>query len=201
MKYFSFLKRLNYPLQVLVCDENINIFEAARYVYPNVVIQLCQNHYKENIRRTLDLTINPRYLPFMKKIEELFSFKRSIDDFNRVAKNIFNQYKLDSLCCAIMIDIERNRNLLLGWQNGHKVPVTTNLIESFNSHLQGRLKTIKGFETFAHANFWLNGYFLRRRLKKFTGCSGKFKHLNGKTSLHQTVRDPLKIGELLRLIG
>jgi len=101
----------------------------------------------------------------MKKIEELFCFKRSSDDFARAAKNIFNQYKTDPLCISIMINIDHNRNLLLGWQGVHDVP-TTNLIECFNSHLQGRLKTIKGFETFSHADRWLNGYFLRRRLKK-----------------------------------
>ncbi|MBD3279439.1 MAG: hypothetical protein GF390_01875 [Candidatus Pacebacteria bacterium] len=63
------------------------------------------------------------------------------------------------------------------------MPTTTNLIECFNSHLQGRLKTIKGFESFKHADLWLNAYFLRRRTKKFTDCRGKFRNLNGKTSL------------------
>ncbi len=115
-------------------------------------------------------------------------------------KNIFNQYKTDPLCVAIMLDIDRNRNLLLGWYGSHDVPTTTNLIECFNSHLQGRLKTIKGFETFDHANLWLNGYFLRRRLKKFTGCEGKFKFLNGKTSLHQTVKEVSNVSKLLKLI-
>ena len=200
LSFFSSLKLLNYPLQALVCDENINIYEAARYVYPNVVIQLCQNHYKENIRRTLDLTLNPQFIPFMRKIEDLFSFKRSSDDFNRSAKNIFNQYKIVPLLAQIMIDIDRNRNLLLGWRGDHNIPTTTNLIECFNSHLQGRLKTVKGFESFKHADYWLNGYFLRRRLKKFTDCEGKFKFLNGKTSLSQTLKDPSKLTELLRLI-
>ena len=65
-------------------------------------------------------------------------------------------------------------------------PRTNNLIESFNSHLQGRLKTIKGFESFNHAELWLNAYFLRRRTKKFTDCEGKFKSLNGKSSIEIT---------------
>ena len=164
LSFFASLKLLNYPLQAVVCDENINIFEAARYIYPSFVIQLCQNHYKQNykqnIRRTLDLSLNPQYLTFMGHIEDLFVFKRSSDDFNRAAKNIFNQYKASSLCAQIMIDIDRNRHLLLGWRGGHNIPTTTNLIECFNSHLQGRLKTIKGFETFKHADRWLNGYFL-----------------------------------------
>ena len=200
LSFFSSLKLLNFPLQAIVCDENINIYEAAKYIYPNVVIQLCQNHYKENIRRTLDLSLNPQFVPFMKRVEDLFSFKRSSDDFNRAAKNIFNQYKTIPICAQVMIDIDRNRQLLLGWRGGHNIPTTTNLIECFNSHLQGRLKTIKGFETFKHANLWLNGYFLRRRLKKFTDCEGKFKFLNGKTSIGQTIKDSSKMSKLLKLI-
>ena len=183
LSFFNSLRLLNYPLQAIVCDDNTNIFEACRYVYPSSAIQLCQNHYKENIRHDLDLTINRQYLVFMKEIEELFLFKRTPDDFNRVAKNIFNKYQDDSLCVQIMLDIERRKQFLLGWQEGHGIPTTTNLIECFNSHLQGRLKTIKGFEDFKHADQWLNGYFLRRRAKKFRSCTGKFRNLNGHTSL------------------
>lgn len=188
LKFFSSLRLLNYPLQAVVCDENTNIFEAARYVYPKVIIQLCQNHYKENIRRSFDLTMNPHYQTCMQAIEQLFLFKRSPDDFNRRAKNILNQYKNDPLITSIMVDLYRNQSLLTGWREGKGlgIPTTTNLIESFNSHLQGRLKTIKGFETFHHANAWLNGYFLRRRVKKFTGCQGKFRGLNGWSSLEKS---------------
>lgn len=195
LSFFGSLRLLNYPLQAVVCDENTNIYEAARYVYPNVITQLCQNHYKENIRRSLDLTVNISYQLFMKKVESLFSFKRSPDDFNRCAKNIFNQYKADNLCIAIMVDIDKHQPLLNGWRNGKglSIPTTTNLIESFNSHLQGRLKTIKGFETFHHADRWLNGYFLRRRLKKFTGCKGKFRSLNGWSSLHKSKKPDVDI--------
>jgi transposase-like protein len=186
LKFFRTLRLAGYPLQALVCDENINFIEAVRHVYPHGAVQLCQNHYKENVRRTLDLTTNPQYLPFMREIEELFAFKRSVDDFNRKAKNILNQYGKDSLCASILIDIAKNEELLLGWRMHRNIPTTTNLIECLNSHLQGRLKTIKGFETFKHANLWLNGYFLRRRTKPFTDSTGKFKHLNGYSSLQKS---------------
>ena len=186
LSFFSSLRLLNYPLQAVICDENNNIYEACRYVYPKAIIQLCQNHYKENIRRSLDLNINQNYVGFMKKIEDLFIMKRSPDDFNRKAKNILNQYKQDNLCSNILVDIYKNNNLLLGWRQGHNIPTTTNLIESYNSHLQGRLETIKGFESFTHANCWLNGYFLRRRTKIFTGCTGKFRNLNGYNSLQKS---------------
>ncbi len=79
------------------------------------------------------------------------------------------------------------------------IPQTTNLIESYNSHLEGRLKTIKGFESFTHADNWLNAYFLRRRLKPFTDCSGKFATLNGTCSMEQTMKFPKKAQDLLKL--
>lgn len=193
LSFFSSLRLLSYPLQAIICDENTNIYEAARYVYPKVVIQLCQNHYKENIRRSLDLTVNQQYITFMKLVEELFLFKRTPDDFNHKAKLILSKCSQDPLCTAVLADIYRNQNLLLGWRDGKHIPTTTNLIESFNSHLQGRLKTVKGFESFKHADLWLNGYFLRRRTKKFTNCMGKFRSLNGWSSLQKSKKPDVDI--------
>jgi len=186
VKFFGSLKLSGYPLQAVICDENSNIWEACRYVYPQAAVQLCQNHYKENIRRLLDLSHNPQHLGFMKQVEELFAFKRAPGDFVNKGKQILNRYQENEVYLTVMAAIHRNQHLLLGWQNGHHIPTTTNLIECFNSHLQGRLKTIKGFETFKHANLWLNGYFLRRRQKKFTSCQGKFRKLNGFTSLQKS---------------
>lgn len=181
---------MNYPLFVLVSDDNVNIRNACKFVYPNSSTQLCQNHFKQNIRKTLNIKDNTQYKPVMKKIKKLFSIKRSDDDFNRFAKNIFNEYKHDPLVLGIMLDIHKNKELLLAWQNLRRVPTTNNLIECFNSHLNGRLKTIKKFESFQHADLWLNAYFLRRRTKKFTSCIKKFNRLNGKTSLQVTASNP-----------
>ena len=75
--------------------------------------------------------------------------------------------------------------------NCHKVPNcpnNTNLIELFNSHLNGRLKTIKGFTSFQSAAVWLNAWVLRRRTLKFTDCDEKFRHLNGKCPLEMTIK-------------
>lgn len=69
------------------------------------------------------------------------------------------------------------------------VPRTNNLIESYNSHLESRLKTLKGFKSFIHADNWLNAYFIHRRSKTFTDCEGKFKRLNGFCSLQKTMEN------------
>lgn len=179
-KFFASLRLLNYPLKFLVSDDNVNILNACLDIYPKTNWQLCTNHFKENIRKSLSVRTDPKYKPFMYKVENLFNVKRSEDDFNRVAKNIFNQYKDDDTCISILLDIEKRRNNLRGFS---RIPRTTNLIESFNSHFQAKFKPLKGFESFQHADLWLNGYVLKRRTRVFTGCTGKFKHLNGKNSL------------------
>jgi hypothetical protein len=92
-----------------------------------------------------------------------------------------------------MLDIERRKDLLLGYHKRRKIPVTTNLIEGLNSHLDARVTGLKGFESFQHAKLWLNAYFLRRRTKKFTDCRGKFRRLNGKTSLEITKKSEVEI--------
>lgn len=193
LSFFQSLRLLNYPLQAVVCDDNENIREACLAVYPKAIVQTCQNHFKENIRASLGVRTDPTYQPFMREIEELFATKRALADFDYRARRIVLRYQHWPLCVAIMLDIQRKKNLLLGYHGLKNVPTTTNLIESLNSHLEGRLKTIKGFESFKHADLWLNGYFLRRRFLKYTDCEGKFKHLNGKTSFGESSKCDLDL--------
>jgi len=200
LKFFSSLKLANYPLQVVVSDDNRNISEACLKVYPTAIWQLCQNHYKHNLRITLNLANDQTYKPFMKQVETLLSRKLSVDDFKGRARKIYDKYKSDKFLEKIMFDIARRSGDLTAYTKLHHTPRTTNLIESFNSHLQGRLKTIKGFKNFKHAKNWLNVYFFRRRLKKFTDCEKQFKKLNGTSSLELTLSSTKNYKILLKLI-
>lgn len=200
LKFFSSLKLANYPLQGLVTDDNQNFKEACLKVYPTAIWQLCQNHYKHNLRITLNLKNDPTYRPFMNEIETLFKTKLSPEDFKSRASKIYNKYKEDNLATKVMLDIAKRSPDLFAYTKLPHTPRTTNLIESFNSHLQGRLKTIKGFENFKNANNWLNIYFLRRRLKKFTDCEKQFRKLNGTASLELTLANKENYKTLLKLI-
>ena len=191
-KFFQSLRLLNYPLQYLVSDDNLNIPEACSVVYPKMKWQLCTNHFKENIRRTLDVRKNILYQPFMGEIENLFSIKRSEDDFNRVCKNILNRNISDNLSVATLLDIERRKYNLMGFQG---VPTTSNLIESFNSQFQAKFRQIKMFESFSHANLWINAYLIKRRYRIFTDCTGKFKHLNGQRSIDFSKTEGIRLSE------
>jgi transposase-like protein len=188
VRFFKALRLLEYPLTALICDDNQNIYQACQFVYPRVIIQLCTNHYKENIRKNLEVRTESIHQPFMRAVETLFQDKRSPQDLFIRAKGITRNFGGNELYLSIMADIFKRRDILFGYQKEGGIPTTTNLIECFNSHLQGRLKTIKGFENFHHANIWLNGYFLKRRTRKFTDCTGKFRGLNGKCSLQKTIK-------------
>ena len=201
LKFFSSLKLANYPLQSLVTDNNQNFKEACLKVYPTAIWQLCQNHYKHNLRITLNLANDPTHRFFMNDVETLFKTKLSPEDFKGRASKIYNKYaNTNELYKSIMLDIARRSADLLSYLKLPHTPRTTNLIESFNSHLQGRLKTVKGFESFKYAKNWLNIYFLRRRLKKFTDCEKQFKKLNGISSLELTLSNRENYKTLLKLI-
>jgi transposase-like protein len=200
LKFFTSLRLANYPLQVLVSDDNQNIPQSCLKVYPNAIVQLCQNHYKQNLRASLGLFKDLTYLSFMKNVETLFCRKMGTEEFKIRASKIYESYKYDDLAKSVMLDIAKRSGELTGYTKMPNIPRTTNLIESFNSHLEGRLKTIKGFESFSHADTWLNSYFIQRRLKPFTDCTKQFKSLNGKSSLGITLKDSYKIENLLKLI-
>lgn len=198
--FFSSLKLLNYPLIATVSDDNANIYEAAKEVYPKALTQLCYNHYKETLRETLAVRTQDAFIPFMQEVETLLSHKRAKDEFLRLAGRLYEQYKTDSLCRGILLDMQKRLPLLTAYYGNKNIPLTTNLIESFNSHVEARVKPLKGFKSFHHADLWLNAYFLRRRLKIFTDCTSKFRGLNKTASLQQTMKDPRKFNEVLRLL-
>lgn len=181
--FFQTLKAVGYHVRVLVCDDNSNIYRACRAVFPQVVVQLCQLHYMRTVRFLLRPDRNPEYRPFFGAVCRLFQERSSETEFfSRLSERV-QPLAQDQLSMSILIDLLRKTHFLLGYLYDEHIPTTTNLIESYNSHLQGRVKSIKGFDSFTHAQLWLNGYFLRRRLKPFTDCEGKFFDLNGQSSL------------------
>ena len=51
-KGFMLLRKLNYPLKVVVCDESMaEIANVAKRVFPAVIVQNCLTHYAKNIER------------------------------------------------------------------------------------------------------------------------------------------------------
>ena len=192
-KFFAMLKDSNYPLQVVVCDDRVAIKAALNEVYPKAKIQLCQNHYLENFRRILHIRTDPTYHKFFASLQKRL-FQNLCDDqiVTQQLRLLMARYgQTDKLCRAIIMEIHDRREVLFQYLNFPNCPKDTNLIELYNSHLQSRLKSIKGFQSFNTAKRWLNGYIIRRRTKSLTDCDIKFKKLNGYPSLFWTIKDGL----------
>lgn len=189
LKYFGYLKSIQYPMVILICDDNENIKLAARYIFPNVIIQTCQNHFLENIRRDLQVRTEEKYRLFVDDLKYwLFSQKFNRVDFECRAFKVFKKYESDLIAISYMTRIQKYTQELTAASFVKHAPRTTNLMELYNSHLETRLKSIKGFKSFESAKIWLNAYIIKRRFRKFRCCSGKFRYLNGKTSISQSAR-------------
>jgi len=185
-RLFCYLRIINRFPQLVVCDDNTNLKIAARNAFPRVKIQTCLNHFKENIRRDLRVRSEGRYKEFMKRVESILSEKISDDNFNQWLWRLYKENKEDPVCRSVLLNIEKHRQELLGYRGISGAPLTTNLIEGMNSHLESRLFSLKSFQSPRYARLWLNGYILKRRFTKFTDCRGKFRFLNGKTGIEMT---------------
>ncbi|MBI4004920.1 transposase [Candidatus Roizmanbacteria bacterium] len=196
-KFFFHFRLLNHHPQLLVCDDNVNLKMAARKHFPQVKIQTCYNHFKENIRRNLHIRSDKtnQYRDFMRRIESVLSSSQKISDetLNHWLWTLYRDYHKDPLCLSILTTIEKYKSELLSYRNIHQAPLTTNLIEGMNSHLEARLQALRSFQTVEHAKLWWNGFILKRRLTPFTDCRGKFRFLRGKTGVEMTKKQGIAI--------
>lgn len=181
--YFRIIN--NYP-RLVVCDDNQNIKLAARNAFPEVRIQTCFNHFKEGMRRNLKVRSDTTYKPFMRRVEDVFVGKLTDNDMNKKLFALYRDYKDDPVCVQTLTNIEKYKPELLGYRGISGAPVTTNIIEGLNSHLEARLFSLRSFQSVSHARLWMNGYILKRRFTKFTDCKGKFRYLNGKRGVDMT---------------
>jgi len=171
---------------------------ALRRIYPNARIQLCHTHYFENLRQYLSIRTSDIFRPFFNELHAAFSTKYHPLKREALLSHITYKYgRNDETILKIMVDIEKREDELFAYKSVKNCPATNNIIESYNSHLQGRLKTIKGFQSYHSAERWLNAWMIRRRTKSFTDCDIPFKHLNGKCSFEKTLKKDQKWPSIL----
>jgi len=200
--YFLKLKEIGYPLKVIVCDEVAGLRPALSRVFPSAKIQLCHTHFLENIRKSLQVRIDPTYRDFFHSlVDQVFHTANSKEERSFVFDRILRDETQDNNLLKNVVErIKSHEEELFAYQSIPNCPYTNNLIECFNSHLNGRLKTIKGFQTFCSAQLFLNAWILRRRTKPFTDCNHPFKHLNGKMSLQVVLKDTLQLEKVVRAL-
>ncbi len=206
VQFFTKLKNMNYPLRSVTCDENEAIRLAAQYVFPGCIVQICHVHFLENIRRTLRVRSEETYRGFLADLEEhIFGVPFLGKDRLEARIRWRSPRHYDDLVkIATMQHIFESSERLTAYVRAKALlhidcPRTTNLIESMNKQLNGRLKTIQGFKSFRTAERWLSAWILRKRLTPFTDCRGKFKCLNGTPSIENTRKGGIQIPDFFRL--
>ena len=192
-RFFSYFRIINNYPRLVVCDDCVNEKMAARQSFPGVRIQTCYNHFKEAIRRDLQVRSDDTYKPFMKRIEEVLKGKRTDVDRSKRLFALYRNYHTNPVCLSILTNIQRCMPELLAYRGIHQAPVTSNIIEGMNSHIEARLHSLRSFQTVAHARLWFNGYILKRRFTKYTDCKGKFKYMNGKTGVQMTKKERVSL--------
>ena len=199
LKFFRLLKTCDYPLQIVAADDRSSLIPALKHYYPKALVQLCQNHYVENIRQQLRIrTDTKHHLFFHSLCKHVFQEHTDDRQLNDALHHLLTKRaENDPVRQTIVMDIHRRRKELFAYAQVPHCPQNTNLIELYNSHLQARLKSIKGFKSFHAAERWLNAHLIRRRTKPFTDCEEKFKKLNGKTSLEMTLKKQAEWPDIL----
>ncbi len=194
-KFFTFFRIISHHPQLLVCDDNSNLKMAARLKFPAVKIQTCYNHFKETIRRELRVRSDGTYRPFMERVENIVNSSQKLSDetFNHWFYCLYRDYKHDVVALNVLTNIEKYKPELLAYRNIPQAPLTTNLIEGMNGHLEQRLKSICSFQSVTYAKLWLNGYILKRRFTKFTDCKRRFRYLNGKRGVEMTKKERVNL--------
>lgn len=122
----------------------------------------------------------------MRRVEQILTEKLSDDAMNRALFTLYREFSGDPVTLSVLTNIERYRRELTGYRGVPGSPVTTNIIEGMNAHLEARLQALRSFQSVSYAKLWLNGYVLKRRYTAYTDCKGKFRSLNGKSGVQLT---------------
>lgn len=182
--YFKELKKLGYPLKVLISDDNHSILEAARFVYGDTFeFQLCTFHYM----RKLESFVFPLKDDFLVELIRRIIHSRKPEIFYRRLTFLF-----DNRHC--FLKDKKHREIFADFQNHIEylathiyspeyIPNTSNEIENLFRQLNLRLKTISRFNKYKYAADFLNAWALMRRFTAFTDCKFPNKHRNGKAPL------------------
>lgn len=189
--FFQALKDIGYEVKIVIADDRNGIKQALFKVFPFAKLQLCHGHFLENIRKALNTRTDDTYQHFFNSLKKhVFTDPKNDSEVSEGLRHVSEKHAQgNKLLKSILLLINDRRKELYAYLQIPNAPNNTNLIELYNSHLNGRLKTIKGFSGFVSAQLWLNAYLIRRRVKPVTDCDTSFKHLNSFASLQMTIRE------------
>lgn len=147
-QFFQKLYDLGYDLKIVIADDRAGLKTALLKVFPYAKLQLCQNHYVENIRIDLNFRSSDRYHIFFNSLIN-HVFKVPEDKITEGLMHVFyNRTEGKRLLQNIVTTIKARQEDLFNYFRFKDCPNTTNIIESYNSHFQMRLKSIRSFQSF-----------------------------------------------------
>lgn len=200
-QFFQKLYDLGYDLKIVIADDRGGLKQALNKVFPYAKLQLCQNHYLENIRTDLNIRTSDKYHHCYNSLVK-HAFEAPEDKITEGLTHVFpNRCGHNRTPQNIVTTIKARQEDLFNYFNFQDCPNATNIIESYNSHFQARLKSINSFQNFESARLWLNAYVIRRGTKKFTDCKGKFKKLNKHAAVELTIKKQAQGPEQLKTLG
>lgn len=186
--YFQALKKIGYPLRVLVCDGNDHIVEAARKVFgEGFLVQRCTRHFIEGLRRKAQLAGLSQEASTRALIAEIQSIieARSLETA-AARRDILRAKKFrQPFHRQIVAELERNLPTLTTHLTSPEmfIPHTSNEIENLFRQLNIRLRSIGRFGRFRYAGDYLSVWAFWRRTTPFTDCRGVRTKRNGKSPL------------------
>lgn len=199
--YFQTLKKIGYPLRVLVCDGNADIPSAAKHVFgENIIVQLCTRHFTEALKRHAGTLIDH---PSVQNV--IFLIQRIIEADNLEQAGIFLERlkqlpRLTALEKELIMLFKRDAEKLTAHLLHPDIPIphTSNDIENLFRQLNLRLKPIGRFYRWQYAGNYLKAWALLRRFTPFTDCRNGRRWRNGKAPIEIAGADiknvdPLKL--------
>jgi len=145
LDFFIRLRDLGYQPSIVIADDRGGLKQALNKVFPFSRLQLCHSHYLENIRRQLNTRTDNRYVHFFNSLK-YHVFLKTTDNYTyrEAWKYVWREHTQGNrILQNILKDIDRRKMELFSYLKIKGAPNNTNLIELYNSHLNGRLKTIK----------------------------------------------------------
>lgn len=200
-QFFQKLYDLGYNIEIVVADDRAGLKQALLKVFPYAKLQLCQNHYVENIRVDLNIRSSFKYHEFFNSLVACVFRVPEDEIIEGLIRVFYQECGRNRTLQNIVTTIKARQEDLFNYFHFKDCPNTTNIIESYNSHFQARLKSIRSFQSFESARRWLNAYISRRRTKTFTDCKKRFKHLNKHCALELTIKKQAEWPDVLKTLG
>jgi hypothetical protein len=161
--YFRNLKKIGYPLRVLVCDGNVDIPSAAKHVFGDkIIVQLCTRHFVENLKRHAKDLLNQ---PSVQNVIFLIQKIIEADNLEQAGKFLERLKQLPRLTIAekeLIALFKRDAEKLTAHLLHPDIPIphTSNDIENLFRQVNLRLKPIGRFNRWQYAANYLKAWAL-----------------------------------------